>query len=563
MEESSVHNMLGPTAFSCRLLKGCAAWVFPALVAGLALAAFTWNADAVFFGGNVYFSDGDCYARMTRVRLLQEHPRAPVHRHDFENYPIGTQPHTTAPLDYLIAGLARALRYFSGDALALAGAWISPLLGLATLGILAVWWREVPFGGAALLLLAVSPIISHGFLLGRPDHQSLLMLLVAVALAAEVDMWGGRDAGLPGGKQAVARAFCPWLAGLFRMGKMPQELVDQKAAEPWLSPGGIERVSAVAWALALWVSLFEPLVLLAAVLLLRFFARRLVFARAPLVIFFAILFLGYLVDGFHVSAFDAHFSKWALNIGELRHGSPAVLFSWGGWLAAVAPFGLLAGYYRKREPVYLLLCALTALLAGLAVWHLRWGYFFVIAIALSLPWLLPLARWKFVGWGIFLISLWPVAACWDSTLYPDDNTFRARGESVADAVALRDAAIPLKDLPKRGVMAPWWLSPAIVWWSGQPCVAGTSHQSLPGIVDASEFFLSEGSGREVLEMRKAGYIFAYEPDRVISNSAQILGRAAPSNPLAKRLYDHSREAGFRLLHANRFFKVFETPAGAE
>ena len=108
MEESSVHNMLGPTAFSCRLLKGCAAWVFPALVAGLALAAFTWNADAVFFGGNVYFSDGDCYARMTRVRLLQEHPRAPVHRHDFENYPIGTQPHTTAPLDYLIAGLARA-----------------------------------------------------------------------------------------------------------------------------------------------------------------------------------------------------------------------------------------------------------------------------------------------------------------------------------------------------------------------------------------------------------------------------------------------------------------------
>jgi len=553
MEESSVHNMLGPTAFSCRPLKVIAAWVFPALVAGLALAAFTWNSQAVFFGGNVYFSDGDCYARMTRVRLLQEHPFAPVHRHDFENHPIGTQPHTTAPLDYLIAGLAVVMGWFSSAGLALAGAWISPLLGLATLVVLAVWLREVPFGGAAILLLAVSPIISHGFLLGRPDHQSLLMLLVAVALAAEVDMWGGRD----------ARASGPWLAGFFRMGKIPQQLVDEKAAGPWLSPGRIGWISAVAWALALWVSLFEPLVLLATVLLLRFFARRLVFARTPTVIFFAILFLGYLVDGFHVSAFDAHFSKWALNIGELGHGSFPVLFSWAGWLAAVAPFALLAGYFRKREPVYLLLCALTALLACLAVWHLRWGYFFVIAFALSLPCLLSLVRWKFVGWGIFVVSLWPVAACWDSTLYPDDNTFRTRVESVADAVALRDAAIPLKELPKRGVMAPWWLSPAIVWWSGQPCVAGTSHQSLPGIVDASEFFLSEGSGREVLEMRKAGYIFAYEPDRVISNSAQILGRAAPANPLARRLYDHPRAAGFRLLHSNRFFKVFELPAGAE
>ena len=561
MEETSVHNMLGSAIFSRRSFKVFAAWVFAVMVLGVALAAFTWNADAVFYGGNIYFTDGDCYARMTRVRLLQEHPLAPVRQHDFENYPVGTQPHTTSPLDYLIAGLAGVLRMFSGRALALAGAWVSPLFGVVLLGILAVWWRAKPFGGAPLLLLAVSPIISHGFLLGRPDHQSLLMLLVAVALAAEVDMWGGRTKGAPGGKQTVAWASCPWLAGLLRMGKMPmpQELVDEKAAEPRLSPGGIERISSVAWALALWVSLFEPLVLLAVILLLRFVARRLVFARTPMAIFFAILLAGFLVDGFHVAAFDSHFTNWALNIGELRHGSLPVIFSWAGWLAAVAPFGLLVGYVRKREPVYLLLGALIALLAGLSLWHLRWGYFFVIAFSLGLPWLLPLARWKFVGWGIFLISLWPVAAYWDGTLYPDDETFRARGESVVDAVALRDAALQLKGLPERGVIAPWWFSPAIVWWSGQPCVAGTSHQSLPGIADTAEFFLSEGSGQEILERRKAGYIFAYEPDRVISNSAQVLGRAAASNPLARRLYDHPRSTEYSLIYANRFFKVFEAP----
>ncbi len=514
MQNASIHNMLGSTAFLRRSLKAFAAWVFPLLVLGLALAAFRWNSDAVFIKGNVFFTDGDCYARMTRVRLLLEHPLEPVRQHDFENYPIGTRPHTTAPLDYLIAGLSSVIGLFFSDALPLAGAWISPLLGLATLGILAVWLRGVPFGGAMVLLLAVSPIISHGFLLGRPDHQSLMMLLVAIALAAEVDMWTGKSRG---------------------------------------------RLSAVAWALALWVSLFEPLILLVAVLLIRLFARRLFFSRTPAAIFFAILLVGFLVNGFHVAAFDAHFTNWALNIGELRHGSLAVLFSWAGWLAIIAPFGLLAGYLRKREPVYLLLCALVALLAGLSLWHLRWGYFFVIAFALGLPWLLSLVRWKILGWGIFLISLWPVAASWDGTLYPDDETFRARGESVVDAVALQDAAIRLKALPKCGVIAPWWFSPAIVWWSGQPCVAGTSHQSLPGIADTAEFFLSEGSGREILERRKAGYIFAYEPDRVISNAAQILGRTAPSNPLAKRLYDHPHAADYRLLYANRFFKVFEAP----
>jgi len=561
MERNPVHNMLGVSAFFRHFLKVFVAWIFPVLVLGIGLAAFTWNSEQVFFGRNVYFTDGDCYARMTRVRLLQEHPLAPVRQHDFENFPEGTRPHTTSPLDYLIAGLAVAMGTFSTAALSMAGAWISPILGLVMLAFLAVWGRGVPFRGAMILLLAVSPIVSHGFLLGRPDHQSLLMLLVAMALAAEVDLWTGKTKGPPRRKNTVAWASCPCLAGFPRMGRMPmpQEMADGAASEIWISPRRMEWVSAVAWALALWVSLFEPLILLSAVLLLRFCTRRLVLARVPLAIFFAILLVGFLVDGFHVAAFDAHFANWSLNIGELRHGSFPVLFSWAGWLAVAAPFGLLAGYLQKREPVYLLLCGLVALLAGLTLWYLRWGYFFVIAAALSLPWLLPLARWRFAGWGIFLLSLWPVAACWESTLYPDDAVFRARAESVADAVALREAAVQIKGLPVRGVLAPWWFSPAIVWWSGQPCVAGTSHQSLPGIADTAEFFLSEGSGREILEKRKAGYIFAYEPERVVSNAAQTLGRPAPANPLARRLYEHPRSAAYPLIYANRYFRVFEYP----
>jgi hypothetical protein len=104
------------------------------------------------------------------------------------------------------------------------------------------------------------------------------------------------------------------------------------------------------------------------------------------------------------------------------------------------------------------------------------------------------------------------------------------------------------------VIAPWWFSPAIVWWSGQPCVGGTSHQSLPGIAETAEFFLSDGDGGEILSRRDAAYVIAYEPGRVISNSALILNRAAPANPIARRLYQNR---GRGLIHANRFFRVYD------
>src|SRR5437763_16765737 len=65
----------------------------------------------------------------------------------------------------------------------------------------------------------MSPMLAHVFALGRPDHQSLLITLIAVALCAE------------------------WIFA-------------QQATRGW----GI--VSGASWALALWVSLYEPLVLL-------------------------------------------------------------------------------------------------------------------------------------------------------------------------------------------------------------------------------------------------------------------------------------------------------------
>src|SRR5213595_1871896 len=126
------------------------------------------NYGEIFFGGQINFIDADCYSRMTRARICFEHPGTIVRRHDFENFRIGTSPHTTAPFDYLIAAIAAVLTPVGKDALDLAGAVESPLLSVA-LGIFLCWCTRkmrVRFRWALLILYAISPILAHGFALG-------------------------------------------------------------------------------------------------------------------------------------------------------------------------------------------------------------------------------------------------------------------------------------------------------------------------------------------------------------------------------------------------------------
>ncbi len=117
-------------------------------------------------------------------------------------------------------------------------------MGLAAAGA-ADGVRRVGVGGAerlpgrafALLVLAASPIVAHGFALGRPDHQSLIVACMAGALAAEWALW-------------------------------------RRPSRGW----GI--VSGVAWAVGLWTSLYEPVILLAAVVVAGLIWNRPALRRA-------------------------------------------------------------------------------------------------------------------------------------------------------------------------------------------------------------------------------------------------------------------------------------------
>src|SRR5207237_8076082 len=153
----------------------------------LTLATRCANYRDVFVAGSTYFTDADCYARMTRVRICAEHPGSVVRHHVFENYPAGTTPHTTAPLDYLIVSLYIHSRPFTGQALDLAGALVSPMLAVLTAWFLWWWLKRMRFRyrWAALILYVISPMLVHATELGRPDQQSLLLLLFTRAICPE------------------------------------------------------------------------------------------------------------------------------------------------------------------------------------------------------------------------------------------------------------------------------------------------------------------------------------------------------------------------------------------
>ena len=292
------------------------------LLSALILATRCANYQDVFVAGNVYFADADCYARMTRAQMVREKPGLIIRHHAFENFPQETTPHTTTPLDYLIVALSLFLNPFTAHALDLAGAFVSPLLAL--LGAWFLWWwsRRMKFRyrWVMLILYAISPILVHGTELGRPDHQSLLILLIAIAICAG---WSSQTL------QATNMASAWWLT------------------------------SAAAWALAIWVSAYEPLVLflivMATALVLN---RRAVFARdrrAGWILFAAIIAIAFAIErrvpSFAILQSTGHFNNWARTIGELAHVSPTnpVWLNWCGYLLFVAPVLMWMAFRTPRK----------------------------------------------------------------------------------------------------------------------------------------------------------------------------------------------------------------------
>ena len=495
------------------------------LLSALILATRCANYQDVFVAGNVYFADADCYARMTRARLVREKPGLIIRHHEFENFPHGTIPHTTAPLDYLIVALSLFLNPFTAHPLDLAGAFISPLLAL--LGGWFLWWWSVKFRyrWVMLILYAISPILVQGTELGRPDHQSLLILLVAIAICAGWSFQQLQPA--HPSSDAIRESRIAWsLRALF-------------------------ITSAGAWAVAIWVSAYEPLVLFLIVNGATFFASpRALFSRgrrAGWILFATIIAIALAIErrvpSFAVFQFTGHLRNWGSTIGELAHVSPMnpVWLNWCGFLLFVAPVLIWMRVTTLRNgapggralPIYVLLVATYFL----TVWQARWGYFFVLIFALALPALLVPIKSSAAVWIAFVLSMFPILRDWDERLWPNEAQLALRMERRIESAQIHDLSLSLRSPEVHPFLAPWWLSPSIAYWAGQPGVAGSSHESLNGIEESARFFLSEDlqGAREILEKRHVAWVFAYDSDRVAQNSAAILNEPLRREPLCRVL----------------------------
>ena len=471
------------------------------ILSALILAARCANYEDVFVAGNVYFTDADCYARMTRARMCAEHPGVIVRHHDFENFPEGTTPHTTAPLDYLIVGLSILLRPFTAHALDLAGALVSPLLALFA-GWFLWWWSRrinLRYRWILLLLYAISPVLVHATKLGRPDHQSLAVVLVMVAVCAEWTL-----------------QFEPsmrWAIG-----------------------------SGAAWAFAFWVSLYEPLILFALFAVCAVVQdRQSLWAkhrRTGWIVFLTIVAVAFLLERRlpEISPFYSGpiFRNWSRTVTELVAVLPThpIWFQWVGWLLIAAPVLLWFSFRRKTGPPFFVSVLLVATYL-LTIWQARWGYFFAGIFALALPALLDLFKSRGLVWFVFIISLFPVLRDWDMRLWPKEAEYVDRIQKRNESVQLHDVALDLQSAEQRAFLAQWWLSPQIAYWSRQPAVAGSSHESLPGIAESARFFVSQDwqTARQVLQNHSVTWLIIYDPERAAENSAAILGLPTPQMPV--------------------------------
>jgi hypothetical protein len=316
-------------------------------------------------------------------------------------------------------------------------------------------------------------------------------------------------------------------------------------------------VSGLAWGLAIWNSAYEALILFVLVIVLLLVlgdkesphsgAATAKSRRAGWGCFVGIIAIALLVErripSLSILHPDAILKNWAGTIGELAHVSPTnpTWLRWCGYLLLVAPFLIWMNVRMRRDgahgvrvlPVYVLLFA-TYLLT---IWQARWGYFFVLIFAFALPALLAPIKSAAAVWIAFVLSIFPILRDWDERLWPNETQLVARVERRNESAQLRELALGLRSPDMQPFVAPWWLSPSIAYWSGQPGVTGSSHESLNGIADSARFFLSEDlqKAREILQNHRVAWVCAYDPERVAQNSAAVLGQALSLYPLCRVL----------------------------
>jgi len=240
-------------------------------------------------------------------------------------------------------------------------------------------------------------------------------------------------------------------------------------------------------------------------------------------------------------------------VGELAHVSLAstIWFNWCGWLLLLVPI-LLWPKRNRNTPLFL--GALLISTFALTIWQARWSYFFVMIFAMLVPQILSVLRKPLIAATVFIVALFPIAQAWDQA-FADEELAR-RAENKIEQRELRAISSQIDG----AFIAPWWFSPALSYWSRQPGVGGSSHESIGGIVETAKFFETQNAGKakQILDRCNVRWVVSYDADRVAQNSAQILGNPVPRNALCYLLDRRASEVPpfLHLIAQTGRFKLF-------
>jgi hypothetical protein len=441
--------------------------------------------------------EADCYSQLARVQRILEGKGLIQSHFTVENWPEGLAPSTTAPFDYVILLLYAPLTLFTRHPLDWAGMLVSPVLWVA----LVFFWmlirsREFNLTGRALLLIGSTglPAFISATACGRPRHQSLILALMAMGLTAEYERW-------------------------------QIELTPMRA---WNIFAG------VVWGLACWTSLFEPAVVVTILVLFNLVVRRR--ENSTFLVSFGIVIAAMLLlEGGHI------FSN-IFNIYSLTPEYRAYALNWLGTIAEVQPVGFSVMVHRLtlillilpllawrlwarvgNKRTDLLLILLTFLLIIFTALQSRWNYYaslcelFLVARYCQIE---P-TRWtRMTVLVIFLIGLADA----------DYEQISEGARASANLPSLQLAQISRAIDQPGGIMAPWWLSPGLLYFSGQPIVSGSSHCGISGIVASARFYstTSWDEAERILRERKVRWIVVWDDPRfeypVLNTALGILGK---------------------------------------
>jgi hypothetical protein len=134
--------------------------------------------------------------------------------------------------------------------------------------------------------------------------------------------------------------------------------------------------------------------------------------------------------------------------------------------------------------------------------------------------------------------MFPILNEWDERLWPNESTVALETEHRIESIQLRELALMIRSSKINAFVAPWWISPEIAYWSGQPGVGGSSHESLEGNADSAHFYLATDAeeARAIVKTREVQWVFASDADRVAGNCATVLGhRSIPRHPFCEIL----------------------------